>query len=394
MRATELAPTKPYGFAALSLSSPSFAKRMSNLTKAIELSNLPQHAVARAGLLVRFLVEPRQEEAQRIKGEMGPANPKHPIQRDLSPQEESLYAQICETIKESWAVDALHDNQKVFLATQEYRLGVFFRKKHRDRSRCHFLVAYNKFPPMHRSSCLAQFWLATMATGATHTSTLKRCPKEYVIGLYSSFAPRFDTLLLESLQYSTPIEIRKLVNHVTRQQLETSNATVQKWADKGADLGCGTGLSGKAFRDCVDHFTGVDLSPDMLAQARARRCYDKTVVGDCSSVLTGQANFDLILACDVFVYIGDLKDIFAAASESLTPKGLFAFSTELLEGAPAEIDYVLHESARFAHSIAYIERLAGEVGLKICGQRVCTIRKNQGKDVRGYLVVLQKDYNK
>ena len=36
------------------------------------------------------------------------------------------------------------------------------------------------------------------------------------------------------------------------------------------DLGCGTGLAGAAFRPQVDRLTGVDLSPAMIAQARAR----------------------------------------------------------------------------------------------------------------------------
>jgi predicted TPR repeat methyltransferase len=35
------------------------------------------------------------------------------------------------------------------------------------------------------------------------------------------------------------------------------------------DLGCGTGLAGAAFRPQVDWLVGVDLSPGMIAEARA-----------------------------------------------------------------------------------------------------------------------------
>src|SRR6478609_4550145 len=38
---------------------------------------------------------------------------------------------------------------------------------------------------------------------------------------------------------------------------------------RALDLGCGTGLAGAAFRGCVDHLEGVDLSEGMIAQARA-----------------------------------------------------------------------------------------------------------------------------
>ena len=172
----------------------------------------------------------------------------------------------------------------------------------------------------------------------------------------------------------------------------TRTDSTKKWAEKGVDLGCGTGLSGEAFRDCVGHLTGVDLSPAMLEKARMRKCYDETVVGDCIGVLTGNGDLDLILACDVFVYIGDLEDTFIAAYSSLSKNGLFAFSTELLAGASSETEYVLHSCARFSHAISYIEKLALNSGFEICVHEVCVIRKNQGKDVQGSLSVLRRPW--
>ncbi|NJO85597.1 MAG: methyltransferase domain-containing protein [Synechococcaceae cyanobacterium RM1_1_27] len=49
-----------------------------------------------------------------------------------------------------------------------------------------------------------------------------------------------------------------------------------------------------------------------------------------------EQSFDLILAGDVFIYIGDLSQSFAACAQSLTPGGILAITTE--QGLP-EQDY-------------------------------------------------------
>ena len=41
------------------------------------------------------------------------------------------------------------------------------------------------------------------------------------------------------------------------------------------DLGCGTGLSGAAFKDLAAKLHGVDLSPAMIEKSRAREIYDR-----------------------------------------------------------------------------------------------------------------------
>lgn len=391
-KATEIAPKKPFGFAALSLIFPDFDQRMKSLREAIELSQDSQHIFARIDLLVRLLVEPRNQEAKKVEGKVGSASSQHPSKRDLSQQEAVLYLTIRETLQEAWQQEKLSAEQIDFLAKNEYRLGSFFRRKHplkvqQTRSKAHFIKAMENIPPSNPKHGIAQFWLATMADGSQQSTTVTRCPKDYVVSLYSTFASRFDNLLLESLKYVTPTELRRLVDDTVVKQSK------KQWAGRALDLGCGTGLSGMAFRDCVNgHFVGVDLSPEMLEKAKERSCYDELIVGDCTGALSGEAQFDLITACDVFVYLGDLKETFEAAYASLSEDGIFAFSTELLEeskyndGPP----FILHECARFAHSKTYTETLAEETGFQICGHKVCPIRKNEGKDVQGCLVVLSK----
>jgi predicted TPR repeat methyltransferase len=393
-RATQLAPSRPFGFAALSLIAENFDERMKNLKIAIGLSSTPQHAIARAGLLVRLLVEPRDHESRLLRE----ANSvvwgyQHPSKRDCNKDENALYAKLSETLDECWRLESLSEYQTEFLAKIEYRLGLFFRKKqpptiHRQKSIQHFSKAREKLPPSHSISIIAQFWLATLSGDSANS--VMRCPKDYIVRLYSTFAERFDNLLLGSLKYVTPTELRRLLDQVVVSN-STYNGKANKWlAQKGLDMGCGSGLSGEAFRDCVGHLVGVDLSPEMLAKAKLRSCYDHLFVGDCIGALTGEANFDLIVACDVFVYIGDLQETFSAAHSSLSETGFFAFSTELLDEAKQDCPFALHECARFAHKRSYIESLATSVGFDICGYKVCSIRKNQGKDVFGSLVVLRR----
>lgn len=99
-KATDLAPDKPFGFAALSTLSPDFCQRMKFLDLAIEKSKGQNHMIAKAGLLVRKLIDPREHEAN---GKTGSASSSHPSKRDLSTEEDTIYASICECLKASWS---------------------------------------------------------------------------------------------------------------------------------------------------------------------------------------------------------------------------------------------------------------------------------------------------
>jgi predicted TPR repeat methyltransferase len=338
----------------------------------------------------------------------------------------------------------------------------------------------------------------TLRPTTTSTSKMKKCPPEYIIGLYSTFAERFDTLLVQELQYQTPTLLCQLVNECYTTRIinihggwKWNNTTKEQpqLTAVAADLGCGTGLSGTAFADhclflqemwkqCHPHnnhtdtnkdshiqrMIGVDLSSHMIEKAKQRHCYDTLYVGDVTTILAASTSctivpieqseripsttkdnnnnetstfldhaivqhddtilssslpcpnfqYGIIFACDVFVYIGDLQEIIQRTYHSLVVGGLFAFSTELLmiesiiqhgkhrdqnnnnpnrqsSTTVAKVpSYVLHSCARFAHSEEYIRTLSLDTGFIILDCKICTIRKNQGKDVMGLLIVLQK----
>ena len=72
--------------------------------------------------------------------------------------------------------------------------------------------------------------------------------------LYNKYAGHFDDALVGDLKYRTPDVLLG-----TLQAVAARRGVEPHW-QRCADLGCGTGLSGVAFRGAVDWLDGVDLS--------------------------------------------------------------------------------------------------------------------------------------
>jgi predicted TPR repeat methyltransferase len=190
--------------------------------------------------------------------------------------------------------------------------------------------------------------------------------------LFDAYAPRFDSEL-ESLGYRAPQLLRQaLAPHVAGKQLEI------------LDLGCGTGLCGALFKGSARSLSGVDLSAQMLAKARARAIYDELFEADLLTVLrAAPARYELILAADVFTYLGELEDVFRAARQALRMDGLFAFTVEAHDG----MGHTLRQSGRFAHSAEYLRRLARACALREVSVNEATLRSENGAPITGYVCV-------
>lgn len=206
-----------------------------------------------------------------------------------------------------------------------------------------------------------------------------QAPPDYVRGLFDNYAERFDQHLVENLQYRTP----ELLNSALRQVLGAAESDLEI-----LDLGCGTGLCGPLLRDLARKLVGVDLSPKMIEKARARNLYDELLVGDITaSLLAPGRQFDLVVAADVFPYVGDLVAVFAACASALKPGGLFAFSVEASEQAEG---YILRATGRYAHSAEYIMKLADGAGFVGAKPESVTLRMDKGKPISGYLFILRR----
>ena len=202
---------------------------------------------------------------------------------------------------------------------------------------------------------------------------------EYVAELFDKYADKFDSHLIENLEYRTPVHLNQAIRRVF------DHAAAQYDV---MDLGCGTGLCGPLLRDLAYSMTGVDLSPKMIEKARERGIYDRLVVCDVTEVLRESCNaYDLIIAADVFVYIGDLVPVFTASAAALRPGGLLVFSVEAVDDGEF---YVLRSTGRYAHAPDYIRTLAVAQGFEVISQDQAVLRKERGNPMHGYLFVLKK----
>lgn len=225
---------------------------------------------------------------------------------------------------------------------------------------------------LNKNNAMAQHMLnALQGNTSTHPSP------DYVINLFDSAANDFDRQLVGKLDYKAPQLIYQAVQ-------ETSNSHDNDLDIM--DLGCGTGLCAPLFHASAKTLKGIDLSQEMLVKAKALNLYNELIKGDITTQLQRlNDKYDLILSADVFIYVGDLKSIFKICAQSLKPNSLFTFS---LEAEESGTDFRLCNTGRYAHSMNYIRKLAKENALEERYFAEATLRMDNDKPIKGYIVVL------
>jgi predicted TPR repeat methyltransferase len=201
----------------------------------------------------------------------------------------------------------------------------------------------------------------------------------YVKALFDQYAERFDTHLTGALHYRGPAVIRAALDAAGSEWMQAAQAI---------DLGCGTGLMAGALEGYAGTLTGVDLSPQMLARARATGRYAALHEADAVSFLDAQPDgaADLILAADVVVYIGDLFPLMREVARVLAAGGRFAFTAQAAHGH----GFQLGADNRYAHSDEYLRTVAADAGLSVAHIASASTRQDRGIDVPGLVLVLRK----
>lgn len=217
---------------------------------------------------------------------------------------------------------------------------------------------------------LNRFYLASVRQGDSHP----RSPRQYVEALFDEYAADFQAHLVEKLRY-------RAYEHLLRPFLQAGRRY-----GRVIDLGCGTGLCGVLLRGVADGIEGVDLSAAMLEEARRTAAYGNLVHADLATYLTSAApGADLVLAADVFVYVGELGQVFAQVRRILGNAGRFAFT---LERAQDGREVSLLPSLRYAHSESYVRRLAQEHGFAVDEIAHGPIREDGLQPIPGLYVYL------
>jgi predicted TPR repeat methyltransferase len=155
------------------------------------------------------------------------------------------------------------------------------------------------------------------------------------------------------------------------------------------DLGCGTGLSGEAFKDLAvgGRLDGIDLSPGMIEEARRRNIYSDLMVEDFETALAVPGlSYDLIIAGDALIYHGDLAPVLSGAARRLDPKGFCLFTVEKMAGEGWEQT----PANRFRHSEVYLRSCAKKSGFVVIEIVECALRSESNAPVEGFAVALRK----
>ena len=238
---------------------------------------------------------------------------------------------------------------------------------------------------------VAETWSRALAHNAAHPQALHhlaalgrlptpdRASEEYIVKLFDEFASEFD-VTLGSIGYEGP---RLLASFIAK-NTPGSHGT---W--RILDLGCGTGLCAEHLRMWAAHLEGVDLSPGMLALARARNLYDALHCDDITRFCECHRDeFDLLVAADTINYFGRLEHLITAIAGSLRVGGKFAFFVEQREDDGSK-GFQLEHHGRYSHHGAYVAECIGGAGLQIVDRTVTPIRSEAGSPVLAEFFLVQ-----
>jgi predicted TPR repeat methyltransferase len=246
---------------------------------------------------------------------------------------------------------------------------LYIREKEQQLAKLHFERTLELQPENKSASYLLS---------CINTETVSNAPPEYVSELFDQYASYYNQHMTKALNYKVPQLLRQAVSKYINAATKTQNVL---------DLGCGTGICGIYFRDLAEFLIGIDLSEHMLAHAKVLGAYDGLCRGNILEVIPGcnRQVFDIILAADVLVYIGELEGLFSMISGALRKNnGKFVFTVEELNGAN---DYELQNTGRFAHNDSYIKKVCANFNLNIDINDRVILREQQGAPIYGRLYV-------
>jgi predicted TPR repeat methyltransferase len=146
-------------------------------------------------------------------------------------------------------------------------------------------------------------------------------------------------------------------------------------------------MCGPFLRTVAHSLVGVDISAKMLEKAAARVVYDRLVKSEIVDFLNGAPeSFDLLVAADVFIYLGELDRVFAAAQAALRRGGHLSFSVEASDGN----GFAIRPSRRYAHSLPYLRQLTAKHGFVEHVSARTVVRMEEGQEVGGFILVLER----
>ena len=214
---------------------------------------------------------------------------------------------------------------------------------------------------------------------------VNRIPAHAVRLLFDDYASYYDAAMVEALSYRAPQHLRALMERVAPHAAAPLRIL---------DLGCGTGLSGEAFKDLSagGRLDGIDLSSNMIEQARQRGIYTELVVDDFESALAVPGpTYDLAIGADALIYSGELGPVLSGVVKRLEPGAFFLFTLEKMDPEKASAEgYEQTAANRFRHHESYLRGAAARAGFEVVDMMECPLRSESKEPVIGFAVALRK----
>jgi predicted TPR repeat methyltransferase len=205
-----------------------------------------------------------------------------------------------------------------------------------------------------------------------------RAPNKCIEQLYERFSKFYEKNMVGDLKFQGPARINEAL--VTQPDLQKKDLEI-------LELGCGTGLVAEHLRPRARKLIGIDLSPHMVQKAKATNLYDLVEVAEITDWLSRDPNlYDLVVACDTFIYFGDLRQVLAPSAARLKPGGFMVFTVEKGEKPP----FKLTDSGRYTHTTAHIEEAAKEAGFNVLSINEGFLRKEYGDPVTCLIALIRK----
>lgn len=207
---------------------------------------------------------------------------------------------------------------------------------------------------------------------------ISRLPALAVQTLFDDYSSYYESALA-SLGYRAPEHLRALLERVSPEARAPLDIL---------DLGCGTGLSGDAFKGLAvgARLDGIDLSPRMIDEARKRAIYTDLIVGDFETVLSAPGpSYDLAIAADAFNYLGDLGPTLIGTGRRLKSGGVCLFTLEKKDGEGWEQT----PANRFRHNESYVRSVAAQSGFSVVDIMECALRNESHAPVPGFAIALR-----
>lgn len=273
------------------------------------------------------------------------------------------------------------------LEAAEYICRAYVLEPTQDKPKAMLGIAYYKLGRYAEAAEVYRQWLQEEPDNPTAAHFLaacsgndvpERCSAAYVEKTFDEFAARFDEHL-QGLSYRGPEMMAQLLERVATPESKLEIL----------DGGCGTGLCGPVLKPYAASLTGVDLSGQMLEQARTRG-YNALEKADLVSYLQQHpASFDLVAAADTLIYFGELNPLLAAMRDALRPNGLFVFTVE--HDSNYDDGYHLHPHGRYSHGQGYLAARLRANGFEIVEMIPGIVRIEFGMPVQGLAVAARKE---